>query len=147
MLKNDGWRKSNEVHRIRQGYIFTGKGKNVRVRIVDQSAYLTIKGPKNGLSRSEYEYPIPLNDATEMLNLLCELPIIEKNRHVIQWGDHTWEIDEFLGENKGLILAEVELNTDHDDIQIPPWIGEEVSGNRAYYNVNLARHPYTQWSK
>lgn len=134
-------------HRIRQGYIPTQNATTVRVRVIDQHGYLTIKGPSsNGLSRLEFEYPIPLADAEDMLDRFCQKPLIEKTRHRVAWAEHIWEIDLFSGDNDGLIVAEVELQSEDDEPELPPWIQQEVTGDPRYYNSNLRRHPYCDWS-
>jgi CYTH domain-containing protein len=112
---------------------------------VGNQGYLTIKGLTEGFSRPEYEYPIPAADAQEMLDKLCESPLIEKTRYKIDLAGLTWEIDEFAGENQGLIVAEVELSDENHIIELPDWIDKEVSGDSRYYNVNLAQHPFSQW--
>jgi adenylate cyclase len=128
----------------RQGYIASGS-RTVRVRVAGDQAYLTIKGASIGISRSEYEYSIPLSDAIEMLESLCDRPLIEKIRYKIPWQDRLWEIDEFLGENQGLILAEVELSDSNQSISLPDWVGQEVSTDPRYFNSNLAKHPFQNW--
>jgi CYTH domain-containing protein len=145
LLKGDGWRElaSGEVYR--QGYLSTLKERTVRVRITGSKAYLTIKGPVTGATRLEYEYEIPLEDAEEMLDKLCEDPLIEKTRYKIEFGGLLWEVDEFGGENEGLFLAEVELSDENQEIELPEWIGEEVSGDPRYLNANLVKFPYRRW--
>lgn len=129
-----------------QGYIPTSQaGTTVRIRIVEDQGYLTIKSPSAGNIRSEFEYMIPLADAQEILHSLCEQPYIEKIRHKIVIDGLIWEIDEFAGDNTGLILAEVELLESNQAINLPSWIGEEVSQDHRYYNSNLAKHPYKFW--
>lgn len=134
--------------RIRQGYICSGQGRTVRVRIRDTRGYLTIKGPGGGqgLSRYEFEQEIPLADARDLMHL-CEPGIIDKTRYLVQGPDgrHVWEIDEFYGENEGLLLAEVELESEDDPYEKPDFIGEEVTGDRRYYNSHLRRYPYCLW--
>ncbi|BAY13742.1 CYTH domain-containing protein [Calothrix sp. NIES-2098] len=145
LVKEDSWRKLAEGSRFVQGYISTAKEATVRVRIVGNQGYLTIKGISVKYSRSEFEYPIPLADAQEMLDTLCDRPLIEKVRYRIESGDLIWEIDEFDGVNKGLIIAEVELSDEQQQIELPSWIGEEVSDNPKYFNSNLVKHPFSQW--
>jgi adenylate cyclase len=145
LLKGDSWRELSIGSVYCQGYIATKNQVTVRVRIVGQQGYLTIKGPSVKCSRLEFEYPIPVEDAQEMLNTLCEQPLIEKIRYKVQWGGLTWEIDEFDGLNQGLILAEVELNDANQEIELPPWIGEEVSHDHRYFNSYLVKHPFSQW--
>lgn len=145
LVKGDEWRKLAKGSVYRQGYIATQKQATVRVRIVGSQGYLTIKGPSINYSRSEFEYSIPIEDAQEMLDKLCDRPLIEKTRYKIDWGSLVWEIDEFGGVNKGLILAEVELNQETQKIELPPWIGEEVSEDPRYFNSNLVKNPFSQW--
>lgn len=147
LLKNDRWRSLAIGTPYRQGYIACDRGRTVRVRTIGKEAYLTIKGATKGRSRPEYEYPIPLEDALEMLDTLCQPPLIEKKRYKINWGGLVWEVDEFDGENKGLIVAEVELTDENQVIEFPDWIGEEVSHDSRYFNVNLASHPYCRWTQ
>ena len=145
LVKGDKWRSLGRGTGYRQGYISTKEtGTTVRVRVVGDRGYLTIKGTTVGASRAEFEYPIPVEDAREMLNTLCDRPLIEKTRYKIQQGELTWEIDEFAGENQGLILAEVELEDENQTVELPEWIEREVSDPK-YFNVNLAKHPYSQW--
>lgn len=146
LVKSDAWRTLAEGKLYCQGYMLTAPGKTVRVRIVGDQGYLTIKGPSNGTTRAEFEYLIPVEDATEMLTTLCEKPLIEKKRYKIFIDDLTWEVDEFLGENQGLILAEVELEEEDQVIKLPEWIGQEVSNDSRYYNSSLVKNPYCQWS-
>ncbi|BAZ00580.1 adenylate cyclase [Tolypothrix tenuis PCC 7101] len=145
LVQGDSWRNLAEGSLYIQGYISTKKEATVRVRIAGNQAYLTIKGATIQYSRSEFEYPIPLEDAREMLNTLCEKPLIEKTRYKIAYGNLIWEIDEFDGVNKGLILAEVELSHEQQQFELPLWIGEEVSHVPKYFNSNLAQHPFSQW--
>ncbi len=127
-----------------QGYL--ASKPSVRVRIIDKEAFLTIKGAATGFSRSEYEYRIPYEDGLEMLHELCQKPIIEKYRYKVEYAGFIWEIDEFLGDNAGLVVAEIELNAETQLFDSPPWLGKEVSGDARYYNSNLTQHPYSQWS-
>jgi CYTH domain-containing protein len=147
LVKGDNWRKIAEGSVYRQGYISTQKEATVRVRIVGNQGYLTIKGPSIKYSRSEFEYPIPVEDAQEMLDKLCDRPLIEKTRYRVEWGGLVWEIDEFEGVNKGLILAEVELSEETQQIELPSWIGEEVSEDPRYFNSNLVKNPFSQWGR
>jgi CYTH domain-containing protein len=144
LLKNESWRGLSQGVSYRQGYLTAGAGITVRVRIVGNQGFLTVKGATVGNSRLEFEYPIPLEDAQEMLDTLCDRPLIEKTRYKIKQGDLLWEIDEFAGENQGLILAEVELKEENQTIELPEWIDREVSDPK-YFNANLAKHPYSQW--
>ena len=131
---------------IRQGYICSERGRTVRIRIRDARGYITIKGPSldGGLSRYEFEQEIPLDDA-EMLMTLCEPGRIDKTRWLVKSGDHTFEVDEFHGDNDGLVMAEVELRTVDDEPIIPHFIGKEGTGDRRYYNSQLRLHPYRTW--
>ena len=131
--------------KYRQGYLNTTKERIVRVRTIGDQGYLTVKGLTVGATRLEFEYEIPLADADTMLDDLCERPLIEKRRYKVEHNDLTWEIDEFFGENDGLIVAEVELESEEQSFQKPPWIGEEVTGDPRYFNSNLVQHPYTAW--
>jgi adenylate cyclase len=132
-------------YRIRQGYITTNKDAVVRVRVKNDKGYLTIKGSNIGVSRLEFEYEIPLVEANEMLDKLCQKPIIDKTRYLIDFEKHIWEIDIFYGDNEGLVIAEVELEDENEKIKLPLWIKEEVSGDIKYYNSNLMKYPYNQW--
>ncbi len=127
-----------------QGFLSRAKERTVRVRTVNNKGYLTIKGIAVGASRPEFEYEIPYQDALELLDI-CEKPLIEKNRYRVEEGGVVWEIDEFFGENKGLIIAELELESEDQEFEKPDWVGEEVTGDPRYYNVNLIKNPYTKW--
>ncbi|MGC9527612.1 MAG: CYTH domain-containing protein [Limnospira sp.] len=146
LVRGDGWRSQATGIVYRQGYIASTPGKTVRVRVVGDRGYLTIKGTTVGYRRSEFEYPIPVEDAQEMLATLCDPPLIEKKRYQIPAGDLIWEIDEFFGDNEGLIVAEIELLDEGQIFDLPEWIGEEVSHDSRYYNVNLIRYPYRHWT-
>jgi adenylate cyclase len=139
---DDSWRKA-EYSDIRQGYLSIDKHRTVRVRIAADDAYLTIKGITEGATRAEYEYPIPLAHAGEMLKTLCLRPLIEKRRYRVEYNGLIWEVDEFYGDNSGLIIAEVELESAQQVFDKPPWAGEEVTENPRYYNANLVSNPYT----
>ncbi len=139
-----GWRSiPGTVYR--QGYLSTVKERSVRVRIVGEKGTLTIKGLTVGAARLEYEYEIPLAEANELLDELCEKPIIEKSRRKIEFDDLIWEIDEFFGVNAGLIVAEVELDDEDQSFAKPSWVAQEVTDDPRYYNANLVREPYCQW--
>lgn len=129
----------------RQGYLSSNKERTVRVRIAGGKAFLTIKGVSRGVVRTEFEYPIPLEDASTMLEALCERPLIEKTRWVVPFGGFIWEIDEFHGANTGLVVAEVELPSAGTKPPLPPWVREEVSSDPHYYNANLVEKPFTTW--
>ena len=146
LLKSDDWR--SQVARdfgIRQGYLSRDAQSSVRIRISGGKADINIKSTKDGIYRLEYEYDIPLQDAEELLKLVAHRPLIEKIRHIVHWGDHRWEIDEFFGDNNGLVVAEVELRDVDEVFERPPWIGREVSADARYYNSNLSKVPYQAW--
>lgn len=132
--------------RIVQGYICSARGRTVRVRIRDGKGYLTIKGASNasGTSRYEWEKELPLGEAEELLKL-CDPGVIDKTRYLVRRGRHTFEVDEFYGENEGLVVAEVELTSEDEAFDKPHFIGKEVTGDIRYYNSQLMRHPYTTW--
>jgi adenylate cyclase len=145
LLRHDGWRNQAIAQLYRQGYIPTQGNQTVRLRVVGDRGFLTIKGPSLGYSRSEFEYDIPVADAQEMLDQLCAKPLIEKYRYRIALDRWIWEVDEFLGANAGLILAEVELASEAEMPIVPDWIGEEVTGDRRYFNSYLVDHPFSSW--
>jgi len=145
IVKGDSWRSLGSGKPYRQGYLSTVKERTVRVRTAGNKGYITVKGIAVGATRSEYEYEIPLADANEMLDCLCERPLIEKMRYRIPVNGVTWEVDEFQGENRGLIMAEVELTDQNQAVSLPDWIGAEVTGNPRYLNSNLVAHPFSQW--
>ena len=146
LLRGEGWRALGAGVPYRQGYLSTEPGRSVRVRLVRDKGYLTIKGMTVGAARAEYEYEIPAADASEMLDKLCERPLIEKTRYRVEHQGFVWEIDEFDGDNAGLIIAEVELDEEDQAIILPDWIGKEVTGDPRYYNASLITNPYTRWS-
>lgn len=129
-----------------QGYIPTENGTTVRVRIVGNTGYITLKSKVVGHTRSEFEYPIPVEDANEMLVAFCVKPLIEKIRYQFSFGNLIWEVDEFMGENEGLIIAEVELKHEQQQIHMPHWIDREVN-DKKYFNSYLVKHPYSQWQE
>ena len=145
LVKDDSFKSRAKGTRYRQGYLNSAKERVVRVRTVDEKGFLTIKGIATGAARSEYEYEIPVKEAEEMLNELCERPLIEKNRYKITHQGLTWEVDEFLGDNLGLMLAEVELEREDQPFDKPDWIAGEVTGDPKYFNSNLIRNPYRNW--
>lgn len=146
LVKGDRWRSLSSGTAYRQGYLTSGGGRSVRVRIAGESAFLTIKGPSDGLSRLEFEYPIPLADAQQLLDTLCDRPQIHKIRYRIEYEDVIWEVDEFLGDNAGLIVAEVELSNVEQTVALPDWVGQEVSGDPRYFNSYLAKNPFCTWA-
>ncbi len=145
LVQGDAWRTLAEGRYYCQGYIPTQGKQTVRARIIDDKGYLTLKGPTQGISRSEFEHEISQADAQPILDELCQPPLIEKHRYKIPMGNVVWEVDEFLGENQGLILAEVELTESGQSVELPDWIGIEVTGDPRYYNVNLVKHPFKDW--
>ena len=145
LLKSDAWRSLAKGTMYRQGYLNSVKERTVRIRTVGDKAFLTIKGITVGTTRAEYEYPIPFDECNAMLDSLAEKPIIEKTRYKVPIGALTWEIDEFFGDNKGLIVAEVELTSEDQKFDKPAWVGDEVSGDPRYFNSNLIKHPFTKW--
>lgn len=145
LVVGDDWRSLASGTVYRQGYLASSDNLAVRVRLAGDTGYLTIKGATSGISRPEYEYVIPASDATELLETLCDRPLIEKTRYRILLDGLLWEIDEFMGANQGLILAEVELADPNQQIRLPTWIGTEVSNDPRYFNTYLAKHPYQEW--
>ncbi|PLX82826.1 MAG: adenylate cyclase [Desulfuromonas sp.] len=145
LVRGDAWRAGAEGIPVRQGYLSVDPPRAVRVRQTGKRGFLTIKGKTEGISRTEFEYPIPLEDAEELLEHLCLRPLIEKVRYRVPHAGLLWEVDEFLGENTGLILAEVELESAAQEVPLPPWAGREVSEDPRYFNAALARHPFTDW--
>ena len=130
---------------IRQSNIPTENGSTVRIRIKGLKAYITIKSKKEGFSRLEFEYEIPMDDAQEMLRKFCPMQPIEKVRYVLEYGEHHWEIDFFNGDNYGLIVAEVELQSEEEAFEMPPWVTKEVTGDKKYSNSNLMKRPFKYW--
>lgn len=145
LLAGDGWRRLGEPVLLRQGYLSSNPDRTVRVRTEGGKGTMTIKGRSVGATRSEWEYDIPLADANELLDRLCEQPIIEKQRRRIAFGAHIWEVDEFFGANEGLVVAEVELAFEEQQFDKPDWVGEEVTHDRRYFNSSLIRNPYSGW--
>ncbi|MDX2240807.1 MAG: CYTH domain-containing protein [Leptolyngbyaceae cyanobacterium bins.302] len=146
LVVGDEWRTLGKGTIYCQGYLASEPGRTVRIRIVGEQGFLTIKGATTGITRLEFEYAIPVEDARMMLETMCDRPFIQKTRYKISWGSLLWEVDEFAGENQGLILAEVELQDAEQAIDLPTWIGEDVSHDPRYYNSNLAKLPFSQWS-
>ena len=144
MVKEGDWCKQKAT-KYRQGYLSTVKERTVRVRTIEDKGYLTIKGIAIGASRMEFEYEIPRQDADTLLDI-CEKPLIEKNRYKIEHGAFVWEVDEFFGDNAGLLIAEVELESEDQAIELPDWIGEDVTHDTRYYNASLIANPYSQWA-
>ena len=144
LVKEDDWRNGQGTM-YRQGYLNSDIIRNVRVRVIDDRGYLTVKGISQGATRVEYEYVIPKAEADAMLDNLCEKPLITKVRFKIEFKGFVWEVDEFLGENQGLIIAELELESEDQVFIKPEWIGEEVTKDPKYFNSNLIHRPYTKW--
>lgn len=145
LVIGEEWKALAHPVLMRQAYLSSSPERVVRVRIEGELAYLTIKSASCGISRSEWEYAIPLIEAQEMLANVCEQPLIEKLRYRIPHGDHLWELDEFLGENAGLCIAEIELSSEQEVFLRPAWLGAEVSHDHRYANARLFKHPYTRW--
>ena len=145
LVKGEDWKKSAKGTVYRQGYLSSVKERVVRVRTIEDKGFLTIKGITKGVSRSEFEYEISAEDAGLMLDGICEKPLIEKKRYKVPVGGLVFEVDEFFGENAGLVVAEVELRDENQKIDLPAWVGDEVSGDPRYFNSNLIKHPFTKW--
>jgi len=143
LVSSDQWRTADAVY-FCQGYLNTDKHRTVRVRIKGKQGILTIKGLTTGVERHEFEYPVPLADAKALLEL-CEKPLIEKYRREIRHGEHLWEVDEFLGDNAGLVVAEIELSCADETFERPTWLGDEVSDDARYFNSALIAHPFKDW--
>jgi len=146
LLRNDNWRAAADGGTpYRQGYLSGSEQGSVRIRIEGDVAKLNIKSATLGVQRLEYEYPIPIADAEEMLTQLCPAPLVEKRRYHLHYAGRLWEIDEFYGDNAGLVVAEVELESVDAPLQLPEWVGEEVSYDPRYYNSALAKRPWRLW--
>ncbi|RED48734.1 CYTH domain-containing protein [Seonamhaeicola aphaedonensis] len=149
LVKSDAYKaEANKKARITQGFLNTHKQRTVRVRLKDNEGFLTVKGPSNhdGLKRFEWETPISDKDAKSLLNL-CESGVIDKIRYEVPVKNHIFEIDEFLGDNAGLVIAEVELQSENETFEKPDWLGEEVTGIIKYYNSQISKNPYCHWDK
>jgi len=145
LVSGSSWRKSAVGVNFRQGYLPTDDSCVVRVRTMGPEAVLTIKGRTRGISRQEFEYKIPREDAEQVLDSLCERPLVEKIRYQVEHEGFCWEIDVFKGENQGLIIAEIELEYENQTFPLPEWVGNEVSDDPRYFNVNLVKNPYKNW--
>ena len=145
LVRDDSFRSLAKGTSYRQGYLNSTKERVVRVRTIDDKGFLTIKGITTGATRAEYEYEIPLKEAEAMLDELCEQPLIEKKRYKIAHKGFIWEVDEFFGENQGLIFAEVELESEDQQFDKPEWITDEVTGDPKYFNSNLIQNPFKNW--
>lgn len=142
---NDGWRGLATPVPLRQGYLCTGAPSAVRVRVSGEQAFLTVKAARSGTSRLEFEYPIPLEEARTMLDSLALKPLVEKLRYTVPYAGLLWEIDEFLGDNQGLVIIEVELSHEEQPFERPPWVGAEVTHDLRYYNASLVAKPFKDW--
>ena len=145
LVGNDSYKLEGHSVYIHQGFLSTEKERVVRVRIAGKKAYITVKGISKGIGRAEFEYKIPMADAKFMLEHLCSGPTIEKNRYYINKEGFIWEVDEFLGDNAGLVIAEIELDSEDQDYPVPGWLGEEVTGDARYYNAELVARPFRSW--
>jgi adenylate cyclase len=146
LVRGDAWKRLGTPERYRQGYLSTDPQRVVRVRVAGDRGLLTVKSEVIGITRSEFEYEIPIADASAMLDALCHKPLIEKTRWRVDHAGHVWEVDEFAGENQGLVVAEVELASEDAVPELPSWVGAEVTGIVRYYNSALAQRPYRAWS-
>lgn len=146
LLLNDDWKVvADQGTRFVQGYLIGSRKASVRVRIEGDRAFLNIKSATLGITRREFEYPVPVDEAQAMLEELCEKPLISKTRYCLHYGQHEWEVDVFDGDNTGLIVAEIELARVDETFEKPVWLGNEVSDDARYYNVSLVKHPYKDW--
>jgi adenylate cyclase len=146
LVRNDSWKRpSLSGTPFRQGYPFAEKHRSVRIRIEGNAAFLTLKSPLSGISRREYQYEVPLKDAEEILEAFCDLPAVEKIRYRIEHGGHSWEIDEFQGDNEGLVIAEVNLQSEDEPFDLPGWAGTEVTKDEKYLNASLYLKPFRTW--
>jgi len=146
LVNGDSWRKGAVGKKYCQGYVYADTGV-VRVRIAGEQAFLTIKGENTGAVRKEFEYPIPVADATELLDIICAKPYISKTRYKIEYAGKLWEIDEFGGDNAGLIMAEIELESEDEAFELPKWAGKEVTSDPRYYNSSLVTNPFKNWKE
>lgn len=146
LVKGDFKKDVLKSYHIVQGYISTAPGKSVRVRIRDNEGFITIKGQRIGITRFEWEEPIPVEEARDLLRL-CEGAVIDKTRHLVKVGEHTFEVDEFHGDNEGLVVAEVELGSEDEAFEKPLWLGEDVSTDSRFRNSALIANPYKNWDK
>ena len=147
LLKNDGWRaQAHRSQRMSQGYLASGGRVSVRVRIAGDEAWLNMKTGRVGASRQEYEYAIPADEARELL-ALADGPLIDKTRHYVEHDGMTWEVDEFHGDNAGLVVAELELESEGQRFATPSWLGKEVTMHARYYNSRLVQYPYRAWTE
>ncbi|TLD71833.1 CYTH domain-containing protein [Phragmitibacter flavus] len=144
LVASDAWREGASGTMMKQGYLARDPDRTVRIRIAGENAFVTIKGRRSGLARDEFEYAIPLSDAEELLRL-CLPPLIEKTRFIVLHAGNRWEVDEFYGDNAGLIVAELELPSEDAAFEKPSWLGAEVSDDPRYFNSRLAQHQFKDW--
>ena len=148
LVEDSTWRTAVVRHiRMRQGYLSDGMESSVRVRIENDRAFLNIKSSRDGIHRDEFQYEIPVEDANLLLDEIALRPLIEKTRHEVPVGEHVWEVDVFDGDNAGLVVAEIELESADEKFERPPWLGREVSDDLRYYNVSLRKNPYVTWKE
>ena len=145
LVKGRDWQAQGQGMRLVQGYLSSEPERTVRVRIAGDLATLNIKGKTEGATRSEWEYPIPVAEAEDLLARLCEQPLIDKIRYRIPYAGMVWEVDEFFGENAGLVVAEIELESEDQAFEKPDWVGEEVTHDARYFNASLIRRPFSRW--
>jgi len=146
LLRNNDWQlNADQGTNYMQGYIIGSDKASVRVRIQGTQAFINIKSATLGIKRQEFEYAIPLDEAEELLSSLCEKPLVKKTRYFVIENSDKWEVDVFSDENEGLVVAEIELQSEDQNIELPSWCGQEVSEDPRYYNVNLAKHPFSKW--
>jgi adenylate cyclase len=145
LVRDESWREGAAGRRMRQGYLSLDPERTVRVRISGERAWLNVKGRTEGVRRLEFEYPIPVDDATALL-ALCGSAVVDKTRYLVRHDVHTWEVDEFHGDNAGLLVAEIELTQEDEPFVRPAWLGAEVSEDARYYNASLAQRPFRSWT-
>ena len=143
LVEGSGWQTVDPIY-FCQGYLNRDNERTVRIRIFEDQAQITVKGVSVGASRAEFEYSIPLQDGKQMMQM-CEQPLIEKNRYVVTFQNKDWEIDEFLGANQGLVVAEIELESEDESFELPPWVGQEVTDDPKYFNSKLSINPFSTW--
>jgi len=147
LIKNERWRSLVETSKsCTQGYVNLKGNGSIRIRIIGDKGFVTLKGPREGIRRSEFEYEIPVADATILLDSFCDAAVISKIRHELTYEGNLWEIDEFSGENNGLLIAEIELESEHQTVSLPDWVGKDVSEDERFFNAHLAKHPISSWS-
>lgn len=148
LVRDDSWReRARDPMRIRQGYVAASPKVSVRVRVSGDRAWLNLKSATVGVSRAEFDYLIPHSDGEQLIDTLCERPLIEKTRYFVDHAGHCWEVDVFEGENAGLVVAEIELASEDEPFERPSWAGREVSRDRRYYNAALVKLPYSRWKE